>query len=116
MLKNILLGKKTKHLYPNSNKEIFFALVATLVVVIGLSVVVAQPYSLGSEMFRIDALGKPFIHKIGNDAAVNTAVQTLQQYPGTYHLVPITSEHELHRTLESAVGHIYLCATEIRLV
>ncbi len=66
--------------------------------------VVAQPYSLGTEMFRIDALGKSLIVKIGDDAAVNTAVQTLQHYLASYRLVSITSEQELHQTLGSAVA------------
>ncbi len=70
----------------------------------GLSMVVAQPYSLGTEMFRIDALGKPLILKIGDDAAVNTAVQTLQQYLGSYRIVAVTSEQDLYRTLGSAVA------------
>ncbi len=67
-----------------------------IVAVMTLSTVVAEPHSLGTEIFSIDAQSKPVILKIGNDTVIATAVQTLQHYLGTYRLVPITSEHDLH--------------------
>ncbi len=88
----------------SKEKKVKYGIVGILVLLMTMGTLFVTPLTLGEQMYRLDSLTKPLIVKIGEDAAVNTAVSTLQKYLGSFRMVQIGSERELQTVLGSHVA------------